>query len=346
MSMRPNSWIPILSIALLAQLALATVLRATSMDATQAAPESPLLDVAADTVDEIEITDGTDQVVLRRVDELWRIPALEDFPANQPQVQSFLDRIASLEKGWPVARSRGAHERFHVSSDDFEHKISLKARGESEAVLLLGTSPGFRKVHMRSAVSDDVYAIEFNAYEADPKPASWIDAQILKRKLGELERVDLGAVVLERRDEDWLLSDLASGEQTDLEKAKVAARGLANLRVQKVLGRDAKPEYSEETSVASLTLQPTEGDPIRYRLWPSEADGDYVLQASDLPYYVIVPATAIDPLLSLDRAALLAPADDPVVPDTATVAPESFPESGAGTASPAEASESAGAPEE
>ena len=174
-----KSWIFILSGVLAAQLVLAAVLNLTGEDYGTFQAEEKLLSFNRQTVDGLRIEDGTDSVVLKKQEGTWLLPVSGDFPASQRNVNRLLDKLAALEKGWPVAKTRGAARRFAVDTEQFERKLTLLSDDDAQATLYVGSSPGFRKVYVRPGDGDDVFAVDFNTWEADAKADDWIDKDIL-----------------------------------------------------------------------------------------------------------------------------------------------------------------------
>ncbi|MEW8438320.1 MAG: DUF4340 domain-containing protein, partial [Candidatus Thiodiazotropha taylori] len=77
----------------------------------------------------------------------WVLPDMADFPVNSDKVQQFFDRLEALRSDTPVATSDGARERFKVSDEQFERRITLTQSDETLARLYLGSSPGMRLIH-------------------------------------------------------------------------------------------------------------------------------------------------------------------------------------------------------
>ncbi len=115
----------ILSGLLAAQLVLATVLNLSGEDYGVFQVEEKLLSFKRQAVDGLRIEDGTDTVVLKKQVGKWLLPSIGDFPASQGDVERLLDKLAALEKGWPVARTSGAARRFAVDEEQFERKLTL-----------------------------------------------------------------------------------------------------------------------------------------------------------------------------------------------------------------------------
>ena len=120
-------------------------------------PEEKLLNVDAGEADTIRIDGGEgEHVTLERQEDEWRLPELSGFPANQASVERLLGRLTDLDKGWPVATTGSASRRFKVADSAFERKLTLSKGDETLAALFVGTSPGFRKVHVRLPGEDAI----------------------------------------------------------------------------------------------------------------------------------------------------------------------------------------------
>ena len=120
-----KSRIFILSGVLAAQLLLAGVLNLTGEEYGVFQAEEKLLSFDRQAVSGLRIEDGTDSVVLKKQEGQWLLPESGDFPASQRDVGNLLDNLAALQKGWPVARTRGAARRFSVDEDQFERKLKI-----------------------------------------------------------------------------------------------------------------------------------------------------------------------------------------------------------------------------
>ncbi|MFA0039029.1 DUF4340 domain-containing protein [Vibrio chagasii] len=56
---------------------------------------------------------------------------------------------------------------------------ALYSKGGKVNELYVGTSPGFKRSHIRQEEDDDVYALEFSAYKASTKDSDWLDKSLL-----------------------------------------------------------------------------------------------------------------------------------------------------------------------
>jgi hypothetical protein len=298
-----KNWIGILSGLLVLQLALALGLNLAVDDYAAFEPSEPLLAFEPESVDALRIEDGEGTVDLVRREGAWVLPGLDDFPADQEAVTRLLERLAGLQKGWPVATTSGALERFEVAEDAYERRISLTAAGTPAPLLYLGTSPGLRKTHVRPEGEVAVYAASLDIWEAGAAPSDWIDKGILTLGEAAITRIELPGLTLERDGEALRVAGLGEGEQTDAAAARTLVNRLANLRIQSVVGEDVVP--AGDTPALTITVTRAEGDPLTYRFWKQPEGTDYLLTRSDLDHRLVVAGFSVEPLVSAGRAALV-----------------------------------------
>ena len=314
-----KKWIVILSGLLTAQLGLAIAVNLAGRDYGAFEPQEKLLAYAAETVDGLRIEDGKDSVELKNRDDQWVLAESGDFPADQQAVQRLLDKLGELEKGWPVATTAGASKRFKVADDAFERKLTLLSGDESRATLYIGTSPGFRKVHVRPEGSDKVYAVAFNAWEVDAGADAWIDKDILKLDANQVERLEMAGLVLQREGETLQLTDLAEGESLNQEDAYALVDKLAGLRIQSVLGTEEKPEYRQDEPDLEVKLVRDGGDVLTYRFAKPEDANHYVVKRSDFDHFFKVAENVVKPLQESTREKLVQTREDAPLGDDKTV---------------------------
>ena len=300
-----KSRIFILSGVLAAQLLLAGVLNLTGEEYGVFQAEEKLLSFDRQAVSGLRIEDGTDSVVLKKQEGQWLLPESGDFPASQRDVGNLLDNLAALQKGWPVARTRGAARRFSVDEDQFERKLTLLADDDSQAILFVGSSPGFRKVYVRPGDGNEIFAVAFNTWEADAKADDWIDKDILKLDESEVERIEMPGLILQREDGELQVADLAESEQTNGEERRSLLARLTGLRIQSLLGTDAKPEYRQDEPTLEFTIMRSGGEVLSYRFSRPEDAAYYVLKRSDMEVYFEVAEYTVDPVRDITREKLV-----------------------------------------
>ncbi len=300
-----QNWIKLLSGLLLAQLVLAVTVNLGGEEHGAFQAKQKLLAFDVQAVNGLRIEDGANSLLLEKHEGRWLLPDSGDFPADQASVQRLLDKLAGLEKGWPVATTGSAARRFKVADDEFQTRITLLADDETLAQLYVGTSPGFRKVHVRPADAEAVFSVAFNAWEASANADDWIDKEMLKLEPSEVARVELPGVVLQRKDNILQVTDLSGGEKTNEEAAASLIDKLAGLRIQSLLGREAKPEYGQDQSALELKLTRQDGEVLSYRFSKPQEGAYYVLKRSDLDDYFKIPEFSVQSILETNREKLV-----------------------------------------
>ncbi len=298
-------WIFILSGVLAAQLVLAAVLNLTGEEYGAFQAEEKLLSFKKQAVGGLRIEDGTDSVVLNKQEGRWLLSERGDFPASQRDVERLLDKLAALEKGWPVAKTRGAARRFRVDKDQFERKLTLFSDDDTQATLYVGSSPGFRKVYVRPGDGDEVFAVDFNTWEADAKAEDWIDKDVLTLDDNDVERVEMPGIILQRADGKLQVVDLGEKEQTNGEETRALLDKLTGLSIQSLLGTEAKPEYRQDQPALEVKMMREGGEVLGYRFSKPEDASYYVLKRSDLDYYFKVAEYMVDPVRETTREKLV-----------------------------------------
>lgn len=300
-----RKWITIFGGLLALQLVLAVALHRAGEDFDTFEPTQRLLAFEQESVDGLRIEDAQNQVLLARRDAEWILPESSDFPADGKAVQRLLDKLTDLKKGWPVATSTGAAERFKVAPEAFERKLTLLRGEETVATFYLGLSPGFRKVHARPEGDDAVYAVEFNTWEMNAGVDDWIDKDLLKIPQDEIERIEMTDITLKREGEKMQLTGLAENEMPREEAVRALVSGLADLRVQSMLGTEDAPEYGLNEPSLEIRLVKEGGDTLTYRFAQPKDASHYVLKRSDLDYYLKVAEFTVTPLKDTGREKLV-----------------------------------------
>jgi len=330
-----NKTIGILGGLLAAQLLLALWVLSGDSDLSAQGAEGALLDFDPAAVTGIAIAGAEEAgVVLSKGDAGWTLPEAWDAPANSEKVKQLLQRLKGLEKGLAVATTAGARSRFEVTEEKFQRRITLNAGDKELGIIYLGTSPAMRKVHVRTADADPVYTVSLSAFEVPAKADDWLDSGLVQIPQSELESIELENLTLSRSKAEegalsWETKDLAEGEQLDQAKAAELARKIAGLQVRGVLGTEADPKYRQETPELVLTLQRNGGKAVTWTLSKPEQGEEYVLKASEHPWYFGVAAWAAKPITETGRRSALM-----IVPETSASEPVPGPAPGPAAAAP------------
>ena len=297
----------ILSVLLVAQLGLAVGLNFTGQSLDAFEPTGKLLAAQPDAIDRVKIRDQDGKTVeLAKKDDKWVIAGAGDFPVAKDKADKFVKELTKQSKGWPVATSSDAIERFKVDDDKFEAEISLFSKDDETGKLYLGTSPSYRYVHARPDGDDNVYSIAFDHYEASAKAKDWEDKTFLNLAAADITRTDFPGFVLERdKDDKVTLKGIKAKEKLDEQKAKDVVTLVANLSFDEVLGTEAKDDYGLKTPKLKFSAKLKDGKQIDYVLGKMKEGEDYVLKASSHPYYFKIAKWSAERFLDKKRVGLL-----------------------------------------
>ncbi|MES9945143.1 MAG: DUF4340 domain-containing protein [Candidatus Thiodiazotropha sp.] len=298
--------ISILAGLLVAQLVLAVALNMTDRDYGAFEAKERLLGFEKQTIDRLLIEDGEGSLTLKISADRWVLPEEGDFPAAQKRIDALIEKLAGLEKGWPVATTSSASRRFKVADDKYERRVTLYSGDEVAARLFVGSSPGFRKVHLRPDDEEAVFVAEFNTWEVDVQADSWIDKALIKIDEAEIEQLAIGGeLTLQRQQGDLQLVGLEAQESTNLEAVNKLAGKLGDLQIQSLLGEEEGADYQQHDPDLAVEVKLKDGRQLNYQFFQVENESHYILKRSDRDRYFEVASYQVDPLKQASREKLV-----------------------------------------
>ena len=291
-----------LSVLLLVQLVLLVLVYRPPELMQADAAHAPLVRFMGSYVEEINIDDDRDrEVTLRLEGGSWRLPELDNMPADPEKVEALIAAITSQDHGWPVADTVAARQRFQVAAYHFRRRITLIGESELLGTVYLGTSPGFREVHARNDAEDAIYSIAFNVFDAPTTPSDWLDRRLLQN--GNPLAISSATFAVELTDGRWLS---AGGSAPDDRELQALLLALASLQVEGIADEDDQRTLAEGEPALSLTIRDADGE-LMLELF--EIGQGYAAYHSRYPAFFTVSAYDFDRLTGIDPA-LLAGADE------------------------------------
>jgi hypothetical protein len=296
-----NRIITWLAAALAFQLLLSAVLLWPRENIGEEDAREALFSFAPDSVDRLVISDSEHTVLVARGDDGWRLPEYHNLSVDESRLTRAITDLPALPRGWPVANTAGAAERFEVAEDAFQRKVAYFDGESALGTLYLGTSPGFRKVHVRIPESDSIYAVNYNSFDLPATPAEWLDKTLLQvRDIQAVTGLDYS---LRRDGETWL----GDGEQPPAaDVVEDLVNGLRSLRVTRAADITTASVLEEMAAPPTLTVE-ADGESYEFRLF--EIEEDYYIQRLDIPVYFSLSAFDYDRLNDVNADALY-PADE------------------------------------
>lgn len=268
----------------------------------------PLVSVDFETLDRVVMEDGENKSVsLKKVSGAWTIEESFDFPANPAKVKEFFSSLGKLKKSWPVAKTSSAAKKFFTTEEKFERRVTFYKGGEPVNVLFVGTSPGFRKVHVQTKGDKNVYSVEYNSYDVPVKVADWYDKNYYKVAKDSVSQLDVQGVVLTQTSGAFQVSDMdAAKEESNTSKVKGLVTTMLNPDFEEVMSKDQAPVGSEG-SLLSYTVKKSNGDEVGFSFKELKAEkaedakNFAVLKISTHPFFFKIRKSRIEDLILLKR---------------------------------------------
>lgn len=322
---RPQGvWQKRLSILLVLQVLLIIGVFVYNAKQQHAVDARPLLGIKIQEIDRVLVSDANGSAELKKSANHWQLPALEALPADGKKLTDALAKLAAIKLTWPVTTTRSAHERFEVAEQGFQRRIELFQGDTKRADILLGSTPGFKKVHVRQADTDEVYAVELNSFDFPALAKDWLQKDVLA--IAEPEMIKAGDYHLQKEGGEWrFLSDdeMAAAPKIAQEKLTQLANALANLQVQELAS--SAPEQGEHTT---LRVKSAAGE---WELTLAKTEGGYFVKRSDKPQWFTLSQYEYDRIAAIKKEDLInkTPAVDAnTSPDVTAIAEKALEESG------------------
>jgi len=299
--------VSLLVVVLLVQLGLVGYFRTHSRPASTVNADEPLFHFSTGEVTGITII-GPDKakVTLEKSGSSWKLPDYFNARADQNQVNALLDKLARLKKTWPVATTPDAAPRFKVDTKKFERHIIINKGTAPVAELYVGTSPSYRKVHVRLPSGHDIMAVSFSTSVAPVKPEQWLDKDILALNGDEITGLGIRDIHLQHKGKEWMLVEEGGQQQpVAADKVQPLLHALTSLRVEGILGTREVPAYGLEKPVVRCRVERQGKEPVIYRFGSLKDKDYYAVKRSDDPFIFKVEKWQITPLTKLTRKQLL-----------------------------------------
>jgi len=295
--------IRILAVIAVIQLVLTAITWVSGSHLASQPVKTTLLDFDRDKIDQIVIKGDGKQVSLKKADGQWQ--TADHFPADQRKVDKLLDKLESLQTGFPVAISHSALKRFKVDKNDYERHVQLKTADKVIGELFLGTGAGAGQSHARRGNGKEIYSVAIGSYAVSANSDDWQDKTLLQIAENRITAIELDDLVVQRdntKSEDnadsiWKASNLPDNKQLDSKAINDSLSRLSSLRFASLLGQSAKPEYGLNNPVWQLSITHKDGQ-RRYQLGKLQDSQDYVLKVSDRDDYFKIASYVGEPLIN------------------------------------------------
>jgi hypothetical protein len=314
-----------LGIALVAQLVLLVGVSFAKDEPKMAPPSKVFPDFVADKVTEIEIsgdaaTGGAPgagaptfkSVKLAKSGTSWGIASADGYPVDTTKVTTFLESVGKLKSGGAVVSKDSYYKKLEVADDDYQRKVTLTHDGKTVS-FLVGSSPGFKRVHLRVAGEKDVRLVEgLSAWDVGYRASDWVDRAFVKIPEADVWGLTLdnskGRVQLERSPSgEWAVLGAKPDQVVKKSAVDELVRKVAAINLEEPIGKADKPEHGFAAPQASVTLvvgtSSIAGTPPKttttqtVRIGGKAAEGNaYYVRASTSEYVVSAPGWSVEAL--------------------------------------------------
>jgi hypothetical protein len=269
------------------------------------APDTPFLGMKSDQVSSFEITGPQkERLVVEKIGTEWIIKDSFGAPANGEQVKAFITKLSELKKGFAVATTTGAAKRFKVADDQFERHVVLREKEQIVGEFYVGTSPGFRQIHVRKAGTEEVLAVALSTFELETGVEAWLDKNLFKIKIEDMASISFPGFVLEKKAGTWQLQELESGWKTDEKNVTDLLNKVADLTIQAVMNPQETTALFAKAPAFKYSVTRGDGTTAEFSFVKQEGNS-YVLKQSERELYGKVNSLQVEGLQKITRDALL-----------------------------------------
>jgi hypothetical protein len=258
----------------------------------------PLLAIKSADIDRIVIQDASNKVTLQKTGSQWQLPDSHQLPVDKQKLDEILQKLDGTKLTWPVTTTASSHERFEVTSNKFQRRIELFQGDAKKADLWLGSTPSFKKIHLRREGEDQVYAVELTAFEFATASNNWLQSDLLAVK--DANSIKAADYELQKNGDAWnfvAASQNANAEKVDVSKVTELINAFSDLQVQDVV---TQVPQGETTSVSVKSA----ASEFNYEF--TKAGSDYFVKRSDRNLYFKLSQIEFERIVNVNKVSLRA----------------------------------------
>lgn len=260
----------------------------------------PLLALKTADIDRVVIKDANNKVTLQKTGGEWQLPELHQLPVDKQKLDEILQKMEGAKLTWPVTTTASSHERFEVTGTKFQRRIELFQGDAKKMDLWLGTTPGFKKIHLRREGENQVYAVELTAFDFAAMANDWLQKDLLA--VEDASSIRAADYELQKTADTWSFvaaNQEASTEKVDATKVTELVNGFSNLQIQEVV---AQVPQGETTKVS---VKSTAGE-FQYEF--TKAGSDYFVKRNDREVFFKLSQIEFDRIANRKKVELVAAA--------------------------------------
>ncbi|MFO0724586.1 MAG: DUF4340 domain-containing protein [Myxococcota bacterium] len=240
----------------------------------------------------------------------WGIEGADGYPVDATKIDTLLKNVEKLKAGAPVVEKESFFKKLEVADDEYQRKVTLTHDGK-EISFFLGSSPGFKRVHLRKAGEKAVVSVEGLAvWDVGSRAQDWVERAYYKIPENDVWAVNLknskGALRIEKAPGgEWAVIGAKASEAPKKSAIDDLVRKVATVNLEEPVGKAEKPEYGLQNPTTVVEL--LTGTSTIPGTMPTTTHGEtlligakngsaYYVKSTKSEYVVTAPAWAIDPL--------------------------------------------------
>lgn len=249
--------------------------------------------------------------VLSKSGTSWGIEGADNYPVDAAKLDTFLKNVEKLKAGGAVVNKESFYKKLEVGDEDFQRKIVLTHDGK-EIAFVLGSSPGFKRVHLRKLGQKDVVEVEGSRCGTSARARGGLGRPLyFKVPEADVWAVNLvngrGTVKMEKAPGgEWAIVGGKPGEVQKKTAVDDLVRKVASVNLEEPVGKTVKPEFGLDAPTATIMLvtgsSTIAGAPPKITktetilVGAKNGTNAYYVKSASSDYVVSAPSWAIEPL--------------------------------------------------
>jgi hypothetical protein len=254
------------------------------------------------TIDEIQLYDHkTEQLILKKQAEQWVLPAAQQFVAQQSKVETLLRKLLVEPRGWSIAETGDASERFKVESKNFERRLVLLNAGKMVAQVFFGVSPRYRNIYVRVEGASAIYELPFTEPELSVQVNAWLDYTYFYWDENALEEANLPNISIKRsQGTEYTLVPAIAADKLDRNKLAQLLYKLAHLTIEGFAPNEAVSALQQANSAPKYqySIRLTQKEPVTYAVYEVKDKEYYLFKKVGTQQLFVVGKPVVDELLA------------------------------------------------
>jgi len=255
------------------------------------ATAKPLVTIDKSNLSKIQIIKDKDELTLIKQSGKWVLEKYPNLPLASEKVTALTNNLANTQVTWPVTSTKGSHERFKVSPENYQKNIVFTGKNGKTEALFLGTSSNYKQIYVRKMKENDVFSIEYSLYQASTDVDNWLDKSLLS--IDSIKQINTSVVNIQQKDDAWQLvppSILNDEQKLNIENIQVLVNQLNNLTVSGIANKSYKPSNQ-------LIVHDEENK--QYTYYFASQDDSHFLKRSDINQWFTIPKVNYEQLNEL-----------------------------------------------